>query len=226
MNDTRRRPGEFLFIKLIERNVWLAMAAFLAAGFAFGVVVVPLLGQTWSLVLAALMAAGLFATRFWLSKKTKWSDDNLDKGLRGERRVGETIERAIAAPGCAVAHGVKEVAAVGDIDHLIATPVCIWVVETKYQWLEDDAFKEALDRIDRNVEAVEGEFPCVAVQGSLVLAYGERDPKRRRYNDGRVLAHKPDSLAEALRRECRRKPSLDPAVADRIWDLATARESD
>ena len=225
MNDTRRRPGEFLFIKLMERNVWLAMGTFVAAGFAFGVVVVPLLGLFWSTVLAALMAAALFAIRFWY-QRSDWSDDNLDKGLRGERRVGETIERAIAAPGCAVAHGVKEVAAVGDIDHLVATPVRIWVVETKYQWLEDGAFKEALDRIDRNVRAVEGKFPGVPVQGSLVLAYGERGPKRRRYNDGRVLAHKPDSLAETLRDECVCKPSLDPAVADRIWDMATVRESD
>lgn len=225
MDDARRRPGEFLFSKLMARNVWLAMATFVAAGFAFGVVVVPQLGQTWSMVLAALMAAGLFAIWFRY-RRSEWSDDNLDKGSRGERRVGETIEQAIAAHGCAVAHNVKEIAAVGDIDHLVATPERVWVVETKYRWVPKDEFSKTIDRIDKNVAAVEREFPGVPVQGSLVLAYeDEKDVKRRRYNDGRVLAHKPDSLAETLRCESRRKPSLDPAVADRIWDLAAMRES-
>lgn len=226
MNDTRRRPGEFLFIKLMVRNVWLAMATFVAAGFAFGVAVVPVLGRTWSILLAALMAAALFAIWFWY-QRSDWSDDNLDKGLRGERRVGETIERVIAAPGCAVAHGVKEVAAVGDIDHLVATPVCIWVVETKYQWLPKNEFWKTVDRIDENVAAVEREFPGVPVRGSLVLAYEiEKEIKIERVKGGKVHLHKPDSLSKTLRDECVCKPSLDPAVADRIWDLATARESD
>lgn len=221
MDDSRRRPGEFLLGMLMRRNLPLAMVAFMVAGFTFGVVVVLLLGQTWSLVLAAL-AAGLFAILFRYRRRGEWSDDNLNKGLRGERRVGNTIERAIiAAHGCAVAHDVEEIAAHGNIDHLVATPERVWVVETKYRWLPEDAFKKALGHIDANVAAVERELPGVPVQGCLVLAYeDERDIKRRRYNDGRVEAHKPDSLAETLRRESRRKLRLDPVVADRIWDLA------
>ncbi|MDE0038685.1 MAG: hypothetical protein OXU77_14200 [Gammaproteobacteria bacterium] len=61
MHDARRRPGAFLFRKLMARNVWLAMAMFVTGGFAVGVVIVPRLGQPWSTVLAALVAAGLRA---------------------------------------------------------------------------------------------------------------------------------------------------------------------
>ena len=49
-----------------------------------------------------------------------------------ERNVGGLIEYGITAPGCAIAHSVTEIAEIGDIDHLVATPGCLWVVETKY----------------------------------------------------------------------------------------------
>jgi len=74
MDDARRRPGEYFLGKLMRRDLPLAMVAFMATGFTFGVVVVPLLGQTWSLVLAALAAAGLFAILFRYRRRGEWSD--------------------------------------------------------------------------------------------------------------------------------------------------------
>lgn len=172
---------------------------------------------------ALLLVWGAYA---W-ARRGRWSNENLEKGWRGERRVGEEIERAITARGCAVAHGVKDVAAIGDIDHLVATPARLWVVETKYRWLPKDAFAEALRRLERNMDAVAMEFPRTPLQGCLVLAYErEKEVKRRRYNKGRIVVHKPGSLVEILQGEAQQKLSLDPTVAKRIWALGVTGESD
>ena len=194
-------------------------------GFAIGAALTPLIGDTWLIVMATAFVLGGGA--YVWARYGRWSNENLEKGWRGERRVGEEIEHAITARGCAVAHGVKDVAAIGDIDHLVATPSRLWVVETKYRWLPKEAFTEALRRLERNMDAVAMKFPQTPIQGCLVLAYEkEKEVKRRRYNNGRIVVHKPETLLEALQDEAQRKLSLDPAVAKRIWELAVTGESD
>ena len=196
------------------------------AGFAIALVLTPRIGEIWSLVLLVSMYAILAVVWLWF-RRGSWGNENLEKGWHGERRVGEEIERAIIARGCAVAHGVRTVADIGDIDHLVATPVCLWVVETKYGWLPKDAFAEALRRLERNMGAVAVEFPQTPLQGCLVLAYEEeREIKRRRYSNGRIVVHTPESLLEALQSEAQQNLSLDPAVTNRIWELAVTDESD
>ena len=42
--------------------------------------------------------------------------------------TGHAIENALAAPWCASAHAVSTIARAGCIDHLVATPVRLWVI--------------------------------------------------------------------------------------------------
>ncbi|MCY4098848.1 MAG: hypothetical protein OXF40_11410, partial [Rhodospirillales bacterium] len=52
----------------------------------------------------------------------RWNFDNFRKGWKAENRVGQAIGYAVTAENCAVAHSVTEIAKVGDIDHIVATP--------------------------------------------------------------------------------------------------------
>ena len=42
--------------------------------------------------------------------------------------TGHAIENALAAPWCASAHAVSTIARAGCIDHLVATPIRLWVI--------------------------------------------------------------------------------------------------
>ena len=225
MSDTRRRVGDD-WRKLVVRYFGLTLLTSGWLGFSVALFLVPLIGKGWSLVLFFSMYA-LFLGVFLGYRRGRWSNENLEKGWPGERRVGEVIERAITARGCAVAHGVEEVADIGDIDHLVATPVCLWVVEAQYRWLRDDTFTEALRRLERNMETIATIFPQTPLKGCLVLAYEEeKEVKRRRYDDGRIVVHEPESLLEALQSEAQQELTLDPAVTKRIGELALSGESD
>ena len=73
----------------------------------------------------------------------------LEKGEDAEVRAGQFIEHALTAPDCAVAHSVTAIARIGDIDHLVATPVRLWVIETKYRRVPREHFPEVLRRTIR-----------------------------------------------------------------------------
>ena len=63
-------------------------------------------------------------------------------GLEAERQVGDLIEHAVAQRGCAFAHDVKEaLGGRGNVDHVVMTPVGVWVVETKAAWLSKRRFR-------------------------------------------------------------------------------------
>ena len=82
----------------------------------------------------------LVLTYWYLRAGGEWGLENLSKGLDAEMKVGQIIEYAITDARCAVAHSVTSIAKVGDIDHIIATPAAIWVVETKYRWVLQEVF--------------------------------------------------------------------------------------
>ena len=62
-----------------------------------------------------------------------WRLPDMKKGAHAQERVGQAIEFALTRERCAVAHRVQEIATVGDIDHLVATPNRLWVIETKHR---------------------------------------------------------------------------------------------
>ena len=89
-----------------------------------------------------------------------------------ETLVGQTIERAITAENCAVAHSVKKIAKVGDIDHIVATPKAVWVTETKYRKVPPKSFPKVLNRIAANMKSVrQWAHGKTTVRGCLVLAF-------------------------------------------------------
>ena len=145
------------------------------------------------------------------------------KGAAAERNVGGSIEYALTAPGCAIAHSVTAVAEIGDIDHLVATPNCLWVVETKYRMVPKDLFREVLRRLRVNLEAVRRRAPTgVEVRGCLVLATGNGLPHKRLYENGQVEVFDPKSLVRELKRESV-KPAgkADLLTARRVWELVS-----
>ena len=175
----------------------------------------------WQLVaVPALVLAALAFYRVRRFKAEVYS--RLRKGAAAERKVGGSIEYALTAPGCAVAHSVTAVAEVGDIDHLVATPDTLWVVETKYRMVPRERFGEVLRRIAVNVEAARRWAPIgVSVRGCLVLAEEDELPGKRLYENGLVEVFDTQSLAYVLNRESFRPTSEDDlTIARRVWQLS------
>ena len=163
-----------------------AAGAGMVAGLGLGLPVFALadrwLGPGWAAVAYGAVAIALAATVWALDwPVNRWNYGNVRKGVDAETRVGQVIEYAISAEGCAVAHSVSEIAVRGDIDHLVATPLGVRVVETKYRRVRGSRFPKVLEGIAANVEAVRSWVPAgVAVRGCLVLATGDA-PARRSY---------------------------------------------
>ena len=144
-----------------------------------------------------------------------------EKGEDAEVRTDHAIEYAVTAPDCAVAHSVTEIARVGDIDHLVATPVRLWVIETKYRRVPPKQFPKVLQRLAANTTAVRASAPAgTPVRGCLVLARESRI-NRKTYDSGNepIAAHTPESLWRELRAETGRKREVDGRVAADIWKL-------
>ncbi len=148
------------------------------------------------------------------------------KGARSEEHVGQVLEYAITMRGCAVARSVTEIAGAGDIDHLVATPAALWVVETKSSRVPRRHFPSALSGLARKMKHVRDWAPAGApVRGCLVLD----DPngaRRRRYDadDETIRLHTAHSLAKALSAEASAEPAVSPALARNVWQLGRVEE--
>ena len=226
----RRNAGSFVREKMVR----LSMLGIAGAGIVMGLVIGLLftiigkwIGFYWGL--AAYIATGAavyFAVRILDRPSFRWNVDNLGKGVDAETRVGQIIEYAITAKNCAVAHSVTTIATVGDIDHIVATPVAVWVLETKYKRVPEKSFPEVLSRIAANADAVRQWAPAgTPVQGGLVLAY-ETDIKRRDFSHGKekITAYTPVLLMREMRREARKRRSLDERITKDIWELGRVAE--
>lgn len=198
----------------------------LAIGSVLFALLPPLIGNFWSWAACAALSAVCLAVVLRIERSSRWSLTNLIKGLDAERRVGEAIDYAITAENCAVAHSVIKLAKkVGDIDHLVATPKRVWVIETKYKKVHGKRFPEVLRRIAANVKWVREWAPAgTPVRGCLVLPFETRDFKKKNYREDEeeitVYTEKTlDTLIREMREEARGKRSLDEQIAKDIWDL-------
>ena len=185
------------------------------------------LGDGWWSAAAGLATLAAIAA-FWLVFRSlgRGRMERLDNGDDAEVRTGQFIEYALSAPGCAIAHSVTSIARFGDIDHLVATPVRLWVVETKYRRVPRERFPEVLRRIAENTAAVwEWAPPGTPVRGCLVLAYESRI-RRKSYDYGKqpVVVHTPASLARELKVEAREERTIDERVAAGVWELGRVGE--
>ena len=250
----RREPGEPLRHELHEREkraqraIWLARLDghyFIGCGIGFAIaaalpVVVPyLVGRplhVLSLVPALAAAAVLFVAWGCIvgrkGSRPRTNDHrrtkDIEKGERAEKRIGQVIDYAIVAPGCAVAHNVMKIAKVedGDIDHIVLTPARLWVVETKSGRVPRSEFGRVLGRIAANTKAVRKWARGVEVQGYLALASDDKfRGKTQYYEDGEtILVGGRDSLLKKLRDDTRARQAVDNDLVQRVWDLGKVEE--
>ena len=113
------------------------------------------------LIAAAVVARG---------GRRPWKIDHMRKGAHAEARIGHVIEYSITRQACAVAHNVTDIVDSGDIDHLVATPGGLWVIETKSN--RHSSFeRRKLEALARKVNDVRNWAPPdTRVFGCLVYA--------------------------------------------------------
>ena len=178
------------------------------------------LGAEWTISFVLLPAAVLLGAA--LHKLAKgWRLPDMRKGAHAEERVGLAIEYALTRERCAVAHNVEKIARVGDIDHLVATPSGLWVVETKHALVPGAEFPETLRRIALNVGAVRDWAPGMRVTGCLVFAAGRGVPPKPTYEWGTEQIrcfHSAESLMREVRAEARSEGGSSN-IAPRVWRL-------
>ena len=224
----RKTAGSFPRGKKIRLLMWGMMGAGSLLGLSAGLLfsaVEPWIGPFGLIVLyTAAASAVYFAVRALDRPSSRWNVDNLIKGERAEARVGQAIEYAIAARNCAVAHSVTDIAKVGDIDHIVATPAAIWVIETKYKKVPSDIYPEVLRRIAANTEAVRKWAPAGRpVRGCLVLAYEPRKFKPSALaGQEKIAVYTEKTLGDfrrQLREEARGEKLRDEQIATAVWNL-------
>ena len=135
--------------------------------------------------------------------------------------TGPAIDHALAAPCCAVAHSVSTIARAGCIDHLVATPVRLWVIGAMHRRVSREELPGVLERIADNTTAVwDWVPPGTPVRGCLVLGSESRLARNQDdYGKGPVVVHTPATLARELKAEAKLTPELDEHVADAVWKL-------
>ena len=227
----KRNAGAFLRTKLLRMSHLQVAGVGIVMGLPIGYMLQlgldALLGDVLSMIAYFLIAfISLNVILLFGEYPSKWSVENMEKGLSAERRIGQIIEYAITSPHCAVAHGVTTIAKVGDIDHLVATPASLCVIETKYQRVPPKHFPNVLRSIAANVKSVRGWVPPgTEVRGCLVLAYESSIRKRDYSKDGeQVRVYTPELLKRELRREACLEPILESNVPSMVWKLGSATE--
>ena len=224
-----------------RKRVGLALGIMLVLGVLLGLVIGPLFarllgwwlgdqlfGQMWSGVwTTGVGVLGFVVLWIVLRCVDEGRYSRLEKGEDAEVRAGQAIGYAITAPNCAVAHSVTQIARVGDIDHLVATPVRVWVIETKYKKVPPKKLPEVLDRLAENLKGVRDWAPRgTPTRACLVLAHGPATKKKDYDSKGEgIVVHTPQSIAKELKAEAVRELELDKWVAWGVWKLGVVPES-
>ena len=224
----KRNPGEWLHERLLDKWVrarldgMVGLGWLMGAGCALWAARVPGPVPDWAAAMVLLPGAWFLGMGL-LRARRGWRPADMRKGARAEERIGQAIEYALTAERCAVAHHVEGIARIGDIDHLVATPRGLWVIETKHGRVPERRFRETLRRIADNVAGVRDWAPGVRVTGCLVFANRPRKPPKPAYEWGRETIRcfaDPESLMRELRDEARAGGG-GPHVARRVWRLAS-----
>lgn len=226
----KRNPGEWLRERLLERLLDVATLACAGVGWLCGgcLALWLTLGAgveaAWAIGFVLLPGVGLLVVASYKYKsKSRWRLADMEKGACAEKTVGQAIEYALTRGSCAVAHHVEQIARVGDIDHLVATPDRLWVIETKYGRVPPAEFPEVLRRIARNVEGVRDWAPGTRVTGCLVFGSQQDKQPRPTYTNGRETIRAfadPTALMRELRKEAQ-KDAGSQGLAREVWKLGT-----
>lgn len=215
----KRNPGQWLRERLRDRAEKVALLGTLGTGWLCGAGVTLWIwmalgtaaGPAWTVWLGlppgVVLLGAAFYELFGLADR-EWRSVDMKNGARAEETIGQAIEDALTRELCGVAHNVKEIATIGDIDHLVATPDRLWVIETKYGFVPKSDFSETLRRIARNVEGVRNWAPGTRVTGCLVFGGDQETRPKRVFDSGgeKILAFANATLLKReLRAEARRE---------------------
>ena len=191
----------------------------------------------WAARVQAAASVVLLLAFWWALNRIRYSARNLEKGIEAEERTGEVIEYALAQANCAAAHNVTDVTDTGDIDHLVATPQAVWVVDSKFRynkrWLEDK-----VNEVEQQVHAVEQwvaqqGFRQTPVKGCLAFLTGFDEENDEQVAKGGtvvlcvdVSGKQNNGLVKALRETMKNQPiqTVDKDLIRQIWKLG-AEES-
>ena len=197
----------------------------LSLGFGLGLGLGQMMDAPPGRIAGPLAIAGAIAlaiaTFFVLRALRRGRASRPEKDHGAATSTGHAIENALAAPGCAGAHAVSTIARAGNIDHLVATPVRLWVIGAPRRRVTREELPGVLARIADNTTAVwDWAPPGTPVRGCLVLG-GESRPARNQYDYGKgpVVVHTPASLARRLKAEAKLARKIEERVADAVWKL-------
>ena len=231
----KRNPGEWLRERLVERTMDVALLATMGIGCLIGAGLGLWLAfgsagaLEWIMWFALLPGAVCIGAAWYKAARTggrspdRWRLRDMRVGARAEEKVGQAIEYALTRPRCAVTHHVEEIAKVGDIDHLVATPRGLWVIETKHGRVPKRKFRKTLRRIAANVEAVREWAPGTRVTGCLTFGGDQDVDARPTYDRGTIRCFKSAAeLMRELREEAHGEGSEGVDLARRVWGLARA----
>ena len=220
-------PGEWLRPRLFGRIADAAFLATLASGWLCGALAAALamglgewLGTGLAIVFVLLPGATLLGAALYQLAKG-WRLPDMGKGAHAEETIGQAIGYALTRERCAVAHHVERIARVGDIDHLVATPRGLRVIETKHGRVPSSMFPETLRRIALNVQAVRNCVPGMRVTGCLVFVTGSGKPPKPGYEWGTETIRcfgNAASLMRELKAEARCEGGSSE-MARRVWQL-------
>lgn len=230
-NQSRKRhPGEYLEWKSLRHVLLFTGPALVGVAWLIPVFVLwildafalPSSDRTLSFIAIPGVAFSIVAGVLFLRlERGEWRFDNMLKGARAEAHVGHAIEWALSSYACAVAHNVANLKGAKEIDHLVATPSGLWVIETKSGYVPPKYFKNVLRKIAENVAAVRAWKPAVNVTGCVVFD-DDSDIKLKDYDyNGETIRsfRNPDALAKALRHEARAGGG-SKELATSVWELS------
>ena len=220
----RRSVAAFVRRWRLELPVIMAVVAGALIGLAAGALFQRLSGATpgGASALGAVLV-GAAALVLCIRSLERRRPGNPEKGETNARRA---IELALSAPDCAVAHAVTSIARIGEIDHLVATPVRLWVIEARDRPVLHEQFPEVLQRLADITTAVWQWAPAgTPVRACLVLVSDTR-PRRKTFDYGKepIVVHTPASLSRELKSEARTERVIDERVAVSVRELARIRE--
>ena len=221
-------PGEWLRERLVDRVLQAVLFGTMGAGWLLGAGNVLWVtrgagrmlpeGAVWSMLLPAAVFLGVAVFK----AVRGWRLGDMLKGTRAEEKVGQAVECALTSAGCAVAHHVERIAEIGDIDHLVATPHGLWVIETKHGRVPKPEFPGALQRIARNVAAVRKWAPGLRVTGCLVFAHEPEKPPKPYYMSGaeKILCFASPRLLMIKLKDEAHAEGGSSRIAKKVWPLA------
>lgn len=116
---------------------------------------------------------------------------------------------------------------VGDVDHLVVTPVRVCVVEAKYRRVYKKVFPKVLSRLSNNVKAVRQWVPFgTRVEGYLVLHHEDGVSLPRDYkSDGeRIVACTQSWLRKEIHLDIQKAQTVDKKLFSKVWELGRLDE--